>query len=159
MLELAQHDSLTGLFNQRALNDCLHREVVGAKRRKKAFSLAYFDVDDFKRINDSKGHFMGDEVLRGVAEAMRRTCREMDLPFRYGGDEFCLLLPDSTVTEAEVLCQRLIEQLSTTVADVTVSIGIAQTGPDDFVAADELLRAADRKMYEAKTYPGFKICV
>lgn len=158
LLELAQHDSLTGLFNQRALNDCLRREVVAAKRRKKAFSLAYFDVDGFKRINDSKGHFAGDEVLRCVAEAMRDTCREMDLPFRYGGDEFCLVLPDSTVADAEVLCQRLIEQLANTVADVTVSIGIAQTGPDEFVEPDELLRAADRKMYEAKSHTGFKIC-
>ena len=156
--ELSQHDSLTGLFNQRSLNDSLRRELATAKRQKKAFSLAYFDIDHFKNINDTKGHFAGDEVLRLIGEAMRSACREIDIPCRYGGDEFCLVLPDCTLADAEVVCQRLFEEFSGQISDVTISIGITQTGPLKFVEPDELLRQADAKMYEAKGYPGFKIC-
>jgi diguanylate cyclase len=157
--ELSQHDSLTGLYNQRSLNDSLRRELMVAKRQKKSFSLVYFDIDDFKLINDKRGHFAGDEILRMVAEALRKTCREVDIPCRYGGDEFCLVLPDCALADAEAACQRLIAHFASHVADVTLSVGIAQTGPSDYLEPGELLRAADAKMYEAKTYPGFKICV
>lgn len=156
--ELSQHDSLTGLFNQRALNDFLRRQLAFAKRQKKAFTLVYVDIDKFKQINDTKGHFAGDEVLRCVAESLRKVCREIDVPCRYGGDEFCLILPDSVLAEAEAVCQRLIEEFAGVAHGVTLSIGAAQTGPLEFVEPDALLRMADEKMYEAKTFVGFKIC-
>lgn len=156
--ELSQRDALTGLYNQRSLRDYLRRELLTAGRHKRPFSLAYFDVDDFKQINDTRGHFSGDEILRMVGEAMLHVCREIDFPCRYGGDEFCLALPECSLADAETACRRLIEQFQGRVADVTLSIGIVQTGPERFVEPDELLRQADAKMYAAKAHAGFKIC-
>lgn len=157
--ELSQHDSLTGLFNQRAMNQLLRRQVAVAKRQNAAFCLVYFDVDSFKHVNDTKGHFAGDEVLRHVADAMKVVCREVDVPCRYGGDEFCLILPGSQLDAAHIVCQRLIEEFSARVPDVTLSIGIAQAGPDHFIEVDKLLRMADQKMYEAKAMSGFAIVI
>ena len=157
--EISQHDSLTGLYNQRAMNEFLRREYAVSKRQNKAFTLAYFDVDKFKLINDSKGHFAGDEVLRHVADAMRQVCREIDVPCRYGGDEFCLIFPDTTLEAAQVVCKRLVDKFSAKVSGVTLSFGIAQAGPDQFIEPDKLLLIADRKMYEAKTQEGFAIVV
>lgn len=156
--ELSLRDALTGLFNRRKLHDALRRELTLAKRYRRHFSLVYFDVDDFKLINDSRGHFAGDEVLRAVGDALKAVSREVDYPCRYGGDEFCLGLPDCSLVAAEAICQRLIEQFSAKHPEVTFSVGIAQVGPDDFPGPDELLRSADRKMYEAKAHPGFKVC-
>jgi len=156
--ELSQHDSLTGLFNQRALNEYLRRQFAFARRQNKSFTLVYLDVDHFKQINDTKGHFVGDEVLKHLAESLRAVCREVDIPCRFGGDEFCVILPDSDTANAHIVCQRLIDEFKTREASVTLSIGIAQAGPEDFVESDFLLRAADKKMYEAKAIEGFAIC-
>lgn len=158
LLELSQRDTLTGLYNRRAFGDYMRRELVVAKRHRRPFSLAYFDVDQFKEINDRQGHYAGDEVLRMVGEAMQKACRDIDFPCRYGGDEFCLALPDCLLTHAKLICERLIEQFTTRIVDVSLSIGIVQTGPTEFLGSDELIRKADAKMYEAKLHPGFKIC-
>jgi diguanylate cyclase len=155
---LSQHDPLTGLFNQRAMNEFLRRQFAFAKRQHKSFSLIYFDVDKFKSINDLQGHLVGDAVLKAIAESVSMVSREIDVPCRIGGDEFCLLLPDSTIETALIACERLIQELKIRQANVTLSIGIAETGPDVFLNPDELLRAADKKMYEAKAQEGFAIC-
>lgn len=155
---LAEHDPLTGLFNRRSLGDYLRRELHTAKRHRRVFSLAYFDVDDFKQINDTRGHYAGDEVLCLAGEAMENACRDIDFPCRCGGDEFCLAMPECSLADAVSICQRLVEQFKKRVPDVTLSIGIVQTGPDEFLEQDELLRHADARMYKAKSYPGFKIC-
>lgn len=159
LLELSQRDTLTGLFNRRALDDYLRRELIIAKRHKRTFSLAYFDIDDFKKINDTRGHFAGDEVIRLAGEAMQSACRDIDFPCRFGGDEFCLALPDCSLAHAQNICNRLIEIFEHRIADVTLSIGIVETGPTEFLGAEELLKLADTKMYEAKNYSGFKICI
>ena len=156
--EAAQHDSLTGLYNRRALFDFLRRELNVARRHKRAFSLAYMDVDAFKQINDTKGHFAGDEILRVTGEAIQDVCRAIDFPCRYGGDEFCLALPDCGLADARIVCERLIEKFASRIGEVSLSIGIVQVGPEAFLDADELVRAVDAKMYEAKAHPGFKIC-
>lgn len=155
--ELAQRDTLTGLFNQRSLSDYLRREILNAKRHRRPFALAYFDVDHFKQINDNKGHFAGDEILRLAGESMRLACRDIDFPCRYGGDEFCLGLPECTLADAEVICRRIIELFTLRAPNVTLSIGIVQTGPAEFIEPSELICAADAKMYEAKQQPGFSI--
>jgi len=157
--DLSQHDTLTGLFNRRALDDYLRRELTIAKRHGRVFSLAYFDVDDFKKINDTRGHMAGDDVLRIAGEAMQSACRDIDFPCRFGGDEFCLVLPDCSLADAQNICQRLIELFERRISGVSLSIGIVATGPTNYLGADELLRAADMKMYEAKAHAGFKICV
>jgi len=156
--ELALRDALTALYNQRGLRDYLRRELKSAKRYKKNFALAYIDIDHFKQINDHHGHLAGDGVLRTLGEAIQKSCRETDFPCRYGGDEFCLALPDCSLSEAKDVCDRIIDLFSNRIADVTFSIGIAQTGPHDFLDPDALIGAADSKMYEAKANQGFQIC-
>lgn len=155
--ELSQRDTMTGLYNQRSLRDYLRRELLVAKRHGRPFSLVYFDVDRFKQINDTKGHFSGDEILRVIGESLQQTCRIVDFPCRYGGDEFVVALPECPVLDAEAMCLRFIDLLKNRLPDVTVSIGIVQTGPDEFLEPDALIREADARMYEAKSYPGFKI--
>lgn len=156
--ELAQHDTLTGLHNQRALRDYLRRELQVARRHRRPFALAFFDVDDFKAINDQKGHFAGDEILRQVADTLKTCCRDIDLACRWGGDEFCLALPDCHAADAELICQRFIERLHQRLPDLNLSIGIVHVLPPDELEPDALITQADRKMYEAKAHPGMKIC-
>lgn len=156
--ELSQRDVLTGLYNQRALRDFLRRDLLLAKRHRKEISLIYLDIDNFKAINDTNGHMEGDEVLKMVAQAMKSVCRETDVPCRNGGDEFCMTLLDCGKENAVEICNRMIRIFSDFSPNVTFSMGVAQTGPTEFMEADQLLRAADEKMYEAKLFPGFKIC-
>ena len=158
LAELSQRDSLTGLYNQRAFREMLRRELITAKRRQTPLALVYLDVDKFKEVNDTRGHHAGDGILRMVGEAMKEVARECDLPCRCGGDEFGLILPDCSVGHAEEVCRRLIEVFSRRVGDVALSIGIAQTGPLEFMDVDDLVRRADSRMYEAKTHPGFRVC-
>ena len=158
LAELSQRDAMTGLYNQRAFREMLRHELITAKRRQTPLSLIYLDVDKFKEVNDSRGHYAGDGILRMVGEAMKEVARESDLPCRCGGDEFALILPDCTLAHAEQVCQRLIEAFSRRVSDVALSIGIAQTGPLEFLDMDDLVRRADSRMYEAKTHPGFRVC-
>lgn len=156
--ELSRRDALTGLYNQRSLRDYLRRELMVASRHKRPLCLIYFDVDGFKQINDTRGHSSGDEILRMIGEVMLNISRESDFPCRYGGDEFCLALPECNLDNAEITCNRLVEQFKARVSSVTLSIGVVQTGPEEFADPEELLRLADTKMYEAKNHPGFKIC-
>jgi len=155
--ELARRDPLTDLYNPRALHENLKRDLAHAKRRGRPLSLMYFDIDDFKLVNDSRGHQAGDEVLKAVAGVLRRTCREEDLPCRYGGDEFCVVVVDGDLASAESLSQRFIAALGEELPGITVSIGLAQAGPDHYGTADDLIGRADRLMYEAKKQPGFQI--
>lgn len=159
LAELSQRDAMTGLFNQRAFREMLRHELITAKRRQTPLSLIYLDVDKFKEINDARGHYAGDGVLRLVGDAMKEVARETDLPCRCGGDEFALILPDCLLDHAEEVCRRLIEAFCQRIGDVTLSIGIAQTGPTEFMEVDDLVRRADLRMYEAKAHPGFRVCV
>lgn len=157
--ELSQRDPLTGIYNRRSLGDFLRRELLVAKRHGQPMSLAYFDIDDFKSINDSKGHYAGDDILRTVGRLLLKHAREIDFPCRYGGDEFCLATPECSSEDAEKVVQRLISEFSLVVPGVTFSIGIVQTGPREFFSADELLNRADQKMYKSKAVPGFHVSI
>jgi diguanylate cyclase (GGDEF)-like protein/PAS domain S-box-containing protein len=153
---LATHDTLTGLPNRYLMFDRLNQLLVRAARYGLSFAILFIDLDGFKRINDSRGHDVGDLVLRGVAERLTRNLRAADTVARIGGDEFVVLLeslragPDATA---------LADKIRSTVgmpfalpggdAAVTVSIGIGQY-PDDGRDAEELLKAADVAMYRAK---------
>lgn len=158
LAEQSQRDALTGLYNQRAFRDMLRHELITAKRRQTPLTLIYLDVDKFKEVNDTHGHYAGDGILRMVGEAMKEVARESDLPCRYGGDEFALILPDCLLDQAENVCQRLIAAFRLRRGDVTLSIGVAQTGPEVFEEVDELVRRADQRMYEAKAHPESKVC-
>lgn len=157
---LSMQDMLTGLFNQRAFFEHLRREVSVSERYKESLVLCYFDLNGFKAINDKKGHQAGDDLLKLVGKIIKASLRDTDIGCRYGGDEFAIILPRSSVESAEILAKRLIENFEAEkMLGVSFSMGIAATGPDDFVSHETLLKAADTEMYKAKEKakkrPGF----
>ncbi len=160
--DLSTKDSLTGLYNQRAFQDFLPRECCVAQRHGLPLCLVYLDLNDFKALNDTKGHVAGDTVLAEVGSAALDAMRTVDILCRYGGDEFCIIMPRTDIAQAKIACERLVEFFRDRRSyDISFSIGIAQTGPEDAVDAEELVRAADALMYEAKVQskkvPGFHI--
>jgi diguanylate cyclase len=148
---LSRIDPLTGLLNRRVLAETMQRELRVAERNGKPLCLIYFDVDRFKQINDRFGHERGDVVLKTIGDALREVSRNVDLCFRLGGDEFCVILTDATEDEArQVYCERLARITAQRLDGLTLSIGIAQSGPHDHIDPDELIRRADKAMYEVK---------
>jgi diguanylate cyclase (GGDEF)-like protein len=153
--ELARKDPLTGLYNQRYFMESLRRELTRGRRSGKPVTLMYFDLDGFKHVNDMSGHLVGDEVLRTVAQAMREQLRAYDVACRYGGDEFCALLPDTAAPAAREVAVRLQDALRTQAGFTpTLSIGLAQAGPTAWPGPEELLEASDQAMYEVKESGG-----
>ncbi len=151
----ARTDSLTGLANRRAFDDEMTRRYAEATRRSEPLSLLIMDIDYFKKFNDTHGHQAGDEVLRAVGEQLARTCRDMDLPCRYGGEEFAVVMPATSIADATVAAERIRTAVEETTVNfegkqlkVTASIGLAQLSADDDIA--RLLRRADDALYESK---------
>jgi len=155
--EQAQKDPLTNLYNQRAMQDSLRRDLSSSKRRQVKLSFVYFDVDKFKDINDTFGHIKGDEILKSIGQAMLNNVRDTDTPCRYGGDEFCIIMPDCNSDDAKSICERVIKEFSDKYPDFSLSIGIADTGIDEYIDGDTLIRKADKNMYLAKKENGFQI--
>lgn len=155
----ARIDPLTNIYNIRALQELLPRELLLLKRRNGCVSLVYFDVDKFKQINDSQGHLHGDEVLSHLGKIMRTHTRASDIPCRYGGDEFCLVLIDCDSEDAKQVCDKIISSFAQQFPDYSLSFGIASTDGKQEVDAKSLLRMADQQMYLAKQEPGFQIRV
>lgn len=148
LLTAARTDPLTGLLNRRALDERLEAELARQDRAGGPVSLLLLDVDHFKRVNDDRGHAHGDEVLRGVAAAMREVARTADVLGRIGGDEFALLLADTGEGGAWVAANRLCERVRP--IGVTVSVGAATAEAGGAWDVATLLRAADQALYEAK---------
>lgn len=159
--EQASHDGLTGLLNHHAFYSELKRELSRGRRKNHSTALVYFDLDGFKKLNDSQGHKRGDEILAAVAAAMKKSIRESDIAARYGGDEFCIILPEGSVQEAEQLCQRLAATIkrSTEGTGISCSMGIATDSLETHLDANALVKKADQAMYEAKKEPGFSITI
>ncbi len=153
----AIHDPLTGLFNRRYLEETLLRELHRARRRNSPLCVAMLDLDDFKRFNDTNGHDAGDTLLREVGRLMREKLRKSDISCRYGGEEFVIVLPDSSLVDAEQRIEQIralvkevqIQHGNELLAAVTLSAGLAQADEHNF-DANELLRAADKALYAAK---------
>ncbi len=151
----ASHDPLLRIWNRRAILDLLTTELSRSKRLETSLSVFFADLDCFKRVNDSYGHLVGDEVLRSAAEKMSGAVREYDHVGRYGGEEFLVVLPDCTIDEAREVAERVRQQIgdkavvnSPTQVKVTVSIGVSQWQPGQ--ETHELLHRADIAMYRAK---------
>lgn len=145
--ELATRDPLTGLYNRRAFGERLLAEIDSAKRYGRALTYVMIDVDDFKTINDTRGHAHGDAVLRRLGETLLASSRGEDVIGRYAGDEFVVLL---TSVDRQ-LAQTLVERLSSALRDrgLRCSLGAALM-PDDATDAASLLAAADRALYKTK---------
>ena len=154
---LANTDSLTGLFNRRQLYPILQKELDRVARKKVPFSVLLMDIDHFKKINDTYGHAGGDLLLAGFADKIREAFRQMDSAFRFGGEEFVVLLPETTGQEAMIPAERFRQRIADSAfpmppdgqpVSVTVSVGIA--GYRDGDAIDDVIRRADLAMYAAK---------
>lgn len=157
--EQARHDGLTDLLNQHSFYKELKSELLRGHRRNNGTALIYFDLDGFKKLNDTKGHKRGDEILVAVAEAMRKSLRETDVLARYGGDEFCVIIPETNIEEAENVCNKLCEAIQLAIEDsgVSCSMGIAISSPERPCDVNTLVKEADAAMYEAKKEQGFVI--
>lgn len=149
--EMSRTDALTGLLNVRHLHDIVTTALRGAQRRSEPVTAIYIDVNDFKQINDTQGHQRGDEILRIVGRAIKGTARLEDSCIRYGGDEFFIIMANCQEDQAkDIFVERLIQRIKDELDDVTISIGVAQTGPNEYVDASALIRLADERMYIAK---------
>ena len=158
LIELIGTDPLTGCLNRRAMETRLSREWRQAKRRDSMLALLMVDLDHFKEINDTHGHIVGDAVLKALGEIMRTTARETDAVARVGGDEFVVLLPDTAWQGAMTFAERLRRNVheyefvnENKPLAITISVGVALARGTDPVSAEDLMEAADRSLYKAKT--------
>jgi diguanylate cyclase (GGDEF)-like protein len=151
--QLADLDALTGLHNRRYFHETLGREVARAHRYQRALALVVLDLDDFKSINDHIGHLAGDAVLAEAAERLRDVVRSADVACRVGGDEFAIILPESTVADADGLYRRLGAALQKRpvgqAGTLALSAGVAELRPDD--DAVTFFERADEALYRAKS--------
>jgi diguanylate cyclase (GGDEF)-like protein len=145
-------DPLTGLWNRRHLHARLTQEVRRATRYRTPLSLLLVDLDRLKSINDHNGHNAGDIALRRVARCLERTCRSTDIPARYGGDEFIVLVPGSDAPRALELAERILDAVrkGDPASPITVSIGVSDLAIAGVVSAEALRDSADRALYAAK---------
>lgn len=150
---LAVRDGLTGLFNRRGFLEHLRRELAVAERTKGMLSLIYFDLNNFKLVNDVKGTVAGDNLLTHVGATILATIRQVDFGCRYGGDEFCIILPRTDEAEAQIVLDRFCENYEKGEhMGVTISAGIVQTGPESYMHADALVQLAGARMNEAQAH-------
>lgn len=159
--KLADRDPLTGYYNHRFLHERLGEEVVRSQRGRRPLSMLMLDLDDFKLVNDTFGHLFGDRVLTWTAELIRSSLRASDIPARYGGDEFAVILPETDATEARIVADRILEAFRDRPfvgeqrgpVPIAASIGVA-TFPADGRTGTELIAAADAALYRVKRAGG-----
>lgn len=159
--KMAMMDALTGLFNRRYMNITLSKEVARSHRYGKNFSVIMFDVDDFKKANDEKGHLFGDRVLQEVATILKRTVRNEDIVCRYGGEEFLVILPETEYEGAFKMGCRIREEIEVFPFmknnGITISGGVA-TFPSMGNTEELVLGVADKSLYQAKSQGKNRIC-
>jgi diguanylate cyclase (GGDEF)-like protein len=150
--QLADLDALTGLHNRRFFHDTLAREVARAHRYDRRLALVVFDLDDFKAVNDKIGHLAGDSVLAEAAERMRGVVRSADIACRVGGDEFAVILPESTLDDADQLYRRVQQAVASRpigqAGRLHLSAGVADLRPQDDPVT--FFQRADEALYRAK---------
>jgi diguanylate cyclase (GGDEF)-like protein len=156
---LAITDPLTGLYNRHKLEELLDAEFERAKRYDRPLCLIMADMDRLKEINDTHGHFAGDEALKLVAGAIEGQSRKVDITTRFGGDEFVVILPEINMQEAYRFAQRILSSVQSfdiQGSPLSLSIGITELNPN-IRSVTEFLRAADQALYQAKSAGGNKI--
>jgi len=183
--KLVIRDNLTTLYNRAYFYYRLHSEIKRAKRYNRSLSLLIMDMDNFKHFNDQYGHLVGDQLLRVISSTIRSNIRysagkpsyELDIPCRYGGDEFAIILPETTSAQAPVVAERLRKEIDVKcgqemmghiqaatgslpldIPDITVSVGIASY-PEHASETEALVKAADDAMYVSKRSEKNKVIV
>lgn len=173
--DLVHIDDVTGLYNQRKLYKDLDAAVLRYKEMKEPFSVLFIDIDHFKSVNDGHGHLVGTQLLNDMASLLKLTLRESDLIYRYGGDEFVMIIPDVNSEIAEKIGHRILKavkkekfvvdddssldskEVNSNDFALSVSIGIAAF-PDDANTKEDVLLIADKMMYEAKKKGRGRVC-
>ena len=154
---LARVDGLTGLLNRRSLDELLQSEIGRHSRYGGMFSMIILDLDSFKSLNDNYGHLAGDEVLRKIGNMIKMAIRESDQAFRYGGDEFAVLLPQTPMDAAYKVAERIRQQTFATLEidsrPIGTSVGLA-SWPADGVGSNDIISAADKALYISKRSGG-----
>jgi len=160
--QLANTDWLTGLYNHRSFHEHMEQEIARSSRFGAVFSLVMMDIDLFKSYNDTCGHLAGDEALRTIGKIIQNAIRGADLAFRYGGEEFSVVLPETRLEEgfkaAERIRQAVETKTKTLVIPITISLGIA-SWPLDGVMKEEIIARADAALYRAKETGRNKTCL
>ena len=169
ILQYATIDALTNLNNRRQFELRLWQEIATTKRQNNPLCAMMIDIDFFKKVNDTYGHSSGDAVLKGVASIIKSTLRESDIPSRYGGEEFAVLLPYTHIKEAQIVGERLrkaVENSPIPINDensdvksigVTISMGLAEFNNTE--TGEELFERADKALYEAKKSGRNRVCI
>jgi two-component system cell cycle response regulator len=160
LAEVSARDSLTGLYNRWYVMEKIESEMNRSLRHGSPVALLMLDIDHFKRINDSFGHAAGDSVLKSFGQVLRESCRVYDVPGRYGGEEFCVVLPETRIGNTTAVAERIRQRLAESRFDVggdhvaiTASMGIAgmdSVADEGLVSSAALIERADRALYSAK---------
>ena len=159
-----QQDSLMGIYTRRYLMSTLEKEIIRAQRYERALAFILIDMDDFKKINDTYGHLMGDKVLRQTAEILKDQTRETDIVARYGGEEIAVILSETEIADALGVAEKLRRAVEKTkfnfqkqIVRVTISLGVANLdNPEDTM--NTLIRRADKALYAAKQKGRNRVC-
>ena len=162
---LTIEDSLTGLYNSRHFFDQLDKEVNRSNRYLHPISLMFIDIDNFKGINDTYGHMIGDEILALIAKMIKSCLRSNDTAYRFAGDEFTIILPETTHSEAKFVADRILSKFAheslvineKEISEITVSIGIAEYQMNE--GNQHFVHRADVTMYEAKRCDGNSVSI
>jgi diguanylate cyclase (GGDEF)-like protein len=153
----ATTDRMTGLYSHHFFEKTLEEEMERARRYKATFSLVMFDIDYFKKFNDTYGHVQGDQIIKEIARLLTQSVRQVDFPARYGGEEFAVILPSVEARGALVVAERLRKRVEThefpgekSPLHVTISVGVAEFDQEGTYAASEIVREADKALYQSK---------
>ena len=162
---LTIEDSLTGLYNSRHFFEQLDKEIKRSDRYLHPISLIFIDIDNFKKVNDTYGHMIGDKILAFIAKQIKACLRSNDSAYRFAGDEFTIILPETTASEAKFVADRILSKFTNEsfminkkeIAEITSSIGIAEYQINE--GHQQFVHRADVTMYEAKQSGGNRVCI